>query len=177
MSRNPIRRPLRRLAAAGAVLSCALMLQGCAAGIGLTLLGVGAGTATSAGVNHTLGGIAYKTFTAPADEVHAATRDAFATMGIKVASDEAGENGARAVKGSTNDRDISVDIEPVTERTTRIRVVASEDLVFKDSATATELIMQTARSLDVLQAAAPTKVVPATARRAKPKNTTQARRS
>lgn len=138
-----------------AALASVLTLQGCAGGLGLTLLGVGAGTGASAGVNHTLGGITYKTFTAPPDEVHAATRKALTTMGISVDKDENadGETATRQIVGKTNDRDIEIEIEEVTPRTTRLRVVASHDLLFKDSATATEVIMQTAQALDDLQAA------------------------
>jgi hypothetical protein len=54
-----------------------------------------------------------------------------------------------------NDRDISVEVEALTPRTTRLRVVASEGMIFKDSATATEIIVQTSQALDDLQAARP----------------------
>lgn len=136
---------------AGAITALALSLQGCA-GIGLTLLGVGAGTGAGVGVNHTLGGIAYKTFTAPAEEVHAATRSALNQMAIPVTRDETEEPRMRVMAAKANDREIDITIESVTPRTTRLRVVASEDVVFKDSATATEIIMQTAQALDTLQA-------------------------
>lgn len=143
--------PLPRAVMLVAVLGSALLLQGCA-GIGLTLLGIGGGTAASAGVNHTLGGIAYKTFSAPADEVHAAARAALDGMAMPIDKDEPGEGGGRVLAARAADREIDVAIETVTERTTRLRVVATENLVFKDSSTATEIIMQTAQALDDLQA-------------------------
>lgn len=146
---------IRRLSLPAFVLASSLALQGCAGGLGLTLLGVGAGTGASTGVNHTLGGITYKTFTAPPEEVHSATRSAMSAMGIAVESDRLGEGDdakTRQISGKTNDRDIDVQIEEITPKTSRLRVVASQDMLFKDSATATEIIMQTAQALDDLQA-------------------------
>lgn len=146
--------PSHRLVAASAALSCALLLSGCAGGIGLTLLGIGGGTAASAGVNHTLGGIAYKTFTAPPDDVHAAALSALASMKMPVEKDDTGENDSvRQVMAKASDRDVEIEIEEITPSTTRLRVVASQDILFKDSATATEIIMQTAQALDQLQTA------------------------
>lgn len=145
----------RRLLLPALTLASALALQGCAAGVGLTLLGIGAGTGASTGVNHTLGGITYKTFTAPPDEVHTAARYAMTNMGITVESDTMSEEQAktRQITGKTSDREIDIEIEEISPKTSRLRVVASHDLLFKDSATATEIIMQTAQSLDDLQAA------------------------
>ncbi|MBC7907210.1 MAG: hypothetical protein H7Y60_10755 [Rhodospirillaceae bacterium] len=147
----------RRLAAlpvVGFVIVASMGLSGCAAGVGLTMLGIGAGTTASAGVNHTLGGIAYKTFTATPDDVHSAARNALGSMGITVEKDESDkETGLRHLAGRTRDREIDVEVEEVTPRTTRLRVVASQDVVFKDSATATEIIMQTAQALDTIEVA------------------------
>lgn len=146
----------RRLLLPAFTLASALALQGCAGGLGLTLLGVGAGTGASTGVNHTLGGITYKTFTAPPEEVHVAARNAMTNMGIAIEKDQMGEGDAaktRQITGKTSDREIDIEIEEITAKTSRLRVVASEDMLFKDSATATEIIMQTAQSLDDLQAA------------------------
>ena len=146
-------RRLGAVARAVTVLVAGLSLSGCAAGLGMTMLGVGAGTASSAGVSHTLGGITYKTFTAPPEDVHAAARKALATMGIAIESEETDkETGVRHINGTTKDREISVDVEELAPRTTRLRVVASQDVVFKDSATSTEIIMQTAQALDALEA-------------------------
>lgn len=155
---------LPRSALIVAALGSVLMLQGCA-GIGLTLLGIGGGTAASAGVNHTLGGIAYKTFAAPADEVHAAAQNALKTMAIAIDQDGPGEAGGHVLAARAADREIDIAIETITPRTTRLRVVATEDVIFKDSSTATEIIMQTAQALDTLQATkarlAATRTIPA----------------
>lgn len=141
----------KTIVAAAAV--AVLTLPGCAAPLGMAMLEIGAGTGASVGANHTLGGITYKTFTASADDVHAATRSALTSMGIPVDKDARPEDGTRKMTAHANDRDIDVEIEAVTPKTTRLRVVAAENIIFKDSATATEIIMQTAQALDDLQEA------------------------
>jgi len=125
-----------------------LAVQGCAAPLGMAMIEIGAGSAASAGVSHTMGGITYKTFTAPAEDVHIAARRALDTMGIPCQSDKPGDT--RQLSARANDRDIDIEIESLTPKTTRLRVVASEFLVLKDSATSTEIIMQTAQALDDL---------------------------
>ena len=135
-----------------ALFPLALSLASCAAPLGMAMVEIGAGTGASAGVSHTLNGITYKTFTAPADQVHQATQRALAGMGIPVDSDRMDDQ-VRKITAHATDRDIDIEIESLTPKTTRLRVVASESLVFKDSATATEIIVQTAQVLDDLQAA------------------------
>ncbi|MDA8231488.1 MAG: DUF3568 family protein [Magnetospirillum sp.] len=141
----------RRVAPVVTAAAFALMLQGCADPFSLAMLEIGAGTGASAGINHTLGGITYKTFTAPADDVHAATLKALTAMDIPVDGDTLDDK-TRTIKAHAADRDIGIKIEALTPRTTRLRVVASEDVVFKDSATSTEIIIQSAQALDDLQA-------------------------
>src|SRR6266404_9330845 len=123
-----------------------LMLQGCAAGVGLTLFGVGAGVTTGTSVAYTLDGIAYKTFTAPLPQVENATRTALDRMGIKVEATSKIDQG-KAIKALSNDRDIEIELEMVSNKTTRIRTVAKQGIFFKDRATATEIIIQTEQAL------------------------------
>lgn len=134
------------------LIGSAVMLQGCA-GVGLTMLGVGGGTAASAGVNHTLSGIAYKTFTAPEAQVHKATLKALNEMSIMV-SEQKTVDRVRAINGKANERDVEIELEPLTPKTTRMRVtVIEEGGFFRDSATATEIIIQAATALDSQMAA------------------------
>jgi Protein of unknown function (DUF3568) len=125
-----------------------LLMQGCAAGLGLTLFGVGAGVATGTSVAYTLDGIAYRTFTAPLPQVETATRTALDRMGIKVEATSKIEQG-KAIKAVTLDREIEIELEMISSRTTRIRTVAKQGLFFKDRATATEIIIQTEKALNV----------------------------
>jgi hypothetical protein len=128
------------------VLSTFFMLHGCVAGLGLTLLGVGAGVTTGTSVAYTLDGIAYRTFTAPLPQVETATRTALDRMGIKIEATSKIDQG-KAIKALSNDRDIEIELEMVSNKTTRIRTVAKQGIFFKDRATATEIIIQTEKAL------------------------------
>lgn len=120
-------------------------LSGCAA-VGLTLFGVGAGVATGTSVAYTLDGIAYRTFTASLPQVERATRTALNHMGITVEATANTDQG-KAIKAISYDRQIEIELEKVSPKTTRIRTVAKQGMFFKDRATATEIIMQTERAL------------------------------
>jgi hypothetical protein len=121
--------------------------SGCAA-VGMTLFGVGAGVATGTSVSYTLDGIAYRTFTAPISQVEGATRTALDRMGIKIQATSKTEQG-KAIKAMSNDREIEIELQMVSAKTTRIRTVAKQGIFFKDRATATEIILQTERVLGV----------------------------
>ena len=121
-------------------------LNGCAAPLALTLLGVGAGVTSGTAVSYTMDGIAYRTFTAPLPQVERATLMALNDMGMKVESTDKTDEG-KAIKASGTDRQIEIQLEAITPKTTRIRTVAKEGIFFKDRATATEIIMQTERIL------------------------------
>jgi hypothetical protein len=108
---------------------------------------VAAGVGGSAAVAHTLGGITYRTFTAPQQAVKSASISALNTMGLRVVGTENGENGAQILKAAGNDRDIEITFEPISRSTTRMRVIARNGSVFFDSATATEIILQTEKKL------------------------------
>ena len=93
-------------------------------------------------------GIAYRTFTLPLPQVENATRTALDRMGIKVDSTAAIEQG-KAIRATSNDREIEIELEMVSAKTTRIRTVAKQGFFFKDRATATEIIIQTEKVLGV----------------------------
>jgi hypothetical protein len=69
-------------------------------------------------------------------------------MGIKIQATSKTEQG-KAIKAMSNDREIEIELEMVSAKTTRIRTVAKQGIFFKDRATATEIIMQTERVLGV----------------------------
>jgi len=123
------------------------LINGCAA-VGMTLFGVGAGVTTGTAVSYTLDGIAYRTFTAPLSQVESATRTALDRMGIRVEATAKTEQG-KAIKAIGNDREIEVELEMVSAKTTRIRTVAKQGVFFKDRATATEIILQTEKVLGI----------------------------
>ncbi len=121
-------------------------LSGCAA-VGLTLFGVGAGVTAGTGVAYTLDGIAYRTFTAPLPKVETATLTALDRMGITVEAKEKTEQG-KLIQANGADRQIEVELEAISPKTTRIRTVAKQGVFFKDRATATEIILQTEKVLN-----------------------------
>src|SRR4029450_1680564 len=117
------------------------ILNGCAP-VAVTSFGVGAAT----GVNHTLTGITYRTFSVPSARVKGATMAALQRMSIKVNSTSKVE-GSEVIKATANNREIEVELEPLTPNTTRMGVMAKNGL-FYDSATATEIILQTEKALE-----------------------------
>jgi len=123
-----------------------LHLNGCAAPVALTLLGVGAGVTTGTAVSYTMDGIAYRTFTAPLAQVERATLTALNDMGMEVDGAEKTDEG-KAIKAKGADRQIEIELQAISSKTTRIRTVAKQGWFFKDRATATEIILQTERIL------------------------------
>jgi len=123
------------------MLVSSLTLTGCDP-VTLTILGAGA----SAGVAHSLGSVAYKTFTAPIKRVNSATLTALKRMGIKVESIEKTDTG-KVINAISADRNIEVTLEAISNKTTRIRSIAVQDSIFFDQATAVEIVNQTERAL------------------------------
>jgi hypothetical protein len=122
-------------------LAVIFMIGGCAA-VALTGLGVGA----SAGVSHGMAGYTYKTFTMPIAKVRSATMAALKRMAISVESSEK-IDGGELIKAKSGDRDIEITLESISSNTTRMRAIAKKGTVFYDSATSTEIILQTERVL------------------------------
>lgn len=125
--------------AVAAVMALALS-AGCAP-VALTAFGVG----TATGVQHTLNGIAYRTFTVPLPQLRSAATASLNRMGIKVASREKTKEG-ELIKASASEREIEIELDSITPSTTRMRVAVRNGL-FMDSATGTEIILQTERAL------------------------------
>ena len=115
-----------------------LGLSGCAA-VGLTALGVGMGT----GVGHHLGGMVYKTFTAPQSQVKRAAQGALGRMQVKVVKSQR-DGSTETITAKAGDRDIDIVLEALTPNTTRMKVTARQSGgLLTDGATATEVILQT----------------------------------
>ena len=123
-----------------------LYVNGCAAPVALTLFGVGAGVTTGTAVSYTMDGIAYRTFTAPLPQVERATLTALNDMGMAIEDTQKTDEG-KAIKAKGIDRQIEIELQAISSKTTRIRTVAKDGVFFKDRATATEIILQTERIL------------------------------
>jgi hypothetical protein len=123
---------------------CAILsfvLCGCAP-LAITALGVGAAT----GVQHTLNGVAYKTFTAPLPELRKAAIATLKRMDIAVGSIQKIELGV-SITARAADREIEVQLESISSNTTRMRTTVRSGITM-DSATATEIIIQTDKTLN-----------------------------
>lgn len=131
---------VRRLLLRAATLCAAAALAGCEAAA-VTAFGIGAST----GVQQTINGITYRTFTVPEPKVKGAALLALKHMGIKVTSTGNGESG-ELIRAKANDREIEVSFEALSSNTTRMRAVAKQGW-FYDSSTAYEIIIQTEKAL------------------------------
>ena len=127
---------------------CLGTVQGCAA-IALTAGGIAGGT----GVDHTLSGIAYKTFPTAIAELRLATLTTLKRMDMPVSRDEKVEDGWE-IEAKASDRKIEIELESLTKQASRMRVVVHKgNVFFRDAATGTEIVIQTAETLDRQSAA------------------------
>lgn len=122
--------------------SATVLTSGCA-GVALTAAGVGGGAMAS----HQLGGMTYRTFTAPLPRVKGAVLLAFRRMAIKPGKAEKTDLGER-ILAQVEDREIEVELESLTANVTRMRsIVRRSGQMIMDSATAIEIINQTEKAL------------------------------
>jgi uncharacterized protein DUF3568 len=127
-----------------ALLTVVVAAEGCA---GVRIPFTGAGPAEQ-GVNYTLDGIAYRTFGVPVDQMRRATLVTFRRMDLALKSDDPADDGCRQMVATAGDRTVYVELEKLTERTTRMRTTAKIGWLWRDRTAAGDLIVQTARTLD-----------------------------
>jgi hypothetical protein len=124
-------------------------LSGCGA-VAAGLFSAGAETASAAGVSYTMDNIAYKTFVLPVEPLLKETFVTLETMGFPVAGSESHVSGVHIVAHGPNTAhpmDIEIDLETLSPKTTRMRVVVKRGVIQKDAATATEIISVTTQRL------------------------------
>lgn len=114
----------------------------------MTVLGASAGAASTSGIDHTFGGKASKTFTASMADVRVATRTSLKEMSIDIA--KVSDDGPNfTVEAKAGERTIEIELESLTKTLTGMHVTVVEPGgIFNDSATATEIILQTAERLN-----------------------------
>lgn len=100
----------------------------------------------SGGVAYTITNVAYKTVSFPLPATDAALRTALRHMDIQEVSRKNIDHGIE-IEATTRDLSISISLERITAKTTKISVDAAKSLLIKDKATATEIIEQTAAIL------------------------------
>ena len=127
---------------AASLVLAAFLLQGC-----VTLAVSAMGLASSAGLDHMLGGTANKTFSHSLPQMRLATLKTLKRMDIQVAEDKKQEGGWK-IRGKAGDRFVDIEFEALTERATYMTVVVAEGDVFNpDKATGAEIIAQTAETV------------------------------
>lgn len=126
-----------------ALVAATLALHGCAA-VALTAGGLASGL----GIDHTLNGIAYKTFASPVQSLRLAALKTLNHMAFKVSADKKDEKGWN-IEASAPSRQIYIELEFLSPNTTRMKVVVNKGSFFlKDKSTGTEIIFKTTDLLD-----------------------------
>ena len=134
-----------RNAAALLCLMLALSTSGCA------IVAVGAVAGAAAGTTYTVLGTASKTFPDDYPAVLGAVKQALVALDIQIGSEKPTEDGGKVVlteiEASARDLTISISVELLTTKATRVTIDASRNVVMKDSATATAIMNQTTANL------------------------------
>ena len=131
------------MAACSLISTSIFSLSGCIPAA-ITVAGLGGSTA----ISHTLNGITFRTFSLPSQKVKSATYVALNRMGIKVVGNPKSEKAnLDIIQAKTTERDIEIQLEAISNQTTRMRVTAKSNGLFYDSATSTEIILQTEKVL------------------------------
>jgi len=126
--------------------------------VAIALLGGGVTTV----LRYNLDGVAARTFTAPPASVKAASLAALRRMGLALESTESLE-ASEIIRARSPNRDIEIELEPITAQLTRMRITARSPSLLYDNATALELVQQTEKILDAGVTAKVAPAVPAAA--------------
>ncbi len=128
-----------------------LLLAGLLATQGCAVVAVGAVAAAAGGVTYTVLGSAEKTYDEDYDAVVAALQKALVSLDVKTGDakriEENGKVVTTEIEAYSGDLTIHINIERVSDKTTRLIVAASKNYVFKDRATAGEILNQTTNNL------------------------------
>lgn len=124
-----------------------LALSGCQP-LALSVLGAAGGEA----LRYSYTGVTSRTFTASAVDVKHASLAALERMGIAFESFDRFDHG-ELIHARAENRAIEIEIEPISPRATRMRIAAKNGGFLYDTATATEIVAQTERSLAIASAA------------------------
>jgi uncharacterized protein GlcG (DUF336 family) len=125
------------------LLGACLLLAACEP-VAIAILGAGA----SAALRYNMDGVAARTFTAPVAAVKSASLAALERMGLSLDSTSRFDGG-ETIYARAENRDIEIELEPITKHATRVRVTAKGGSLLYDNATAMELVQQTEKLLEV----------------------------
>lgn len=117
--------------------------SGCAVVSFLPMFISGAG----AGASYSILNTAYKTETQPLKDVYRASIQSLRTMGFRIEKIQRKAR-KRRIKAASEERTVSMELKVVTDSATKIIVNVKEGSIFKDKATADEIIRQTEEVLE-----------------------------
>ena len=135
----------RAFAVLGLVTLAMGTLAGCA-GIPLAAFSIVAGTGAGVGAGHTLDSITYKTFSVPLSGLSRAAIMTLDRLDMPVMEVEDTEEG-QTITAEAGDRTVEIELDRLTTTASRMRVVVKKNILIRDRATATEIILQTDRTL------------------------------
>ena len=135
----------RAIVTLGLMLLALITLQGCA-GLPLAAFSIIAGAGASAGMGHTLDSITYKTFSVPLSGLTRATVMTLDRLDMPVMEVEDTEEG-QSITALAGERTVEIELDRMTTNASRMRVVVKKNILIRDRATATEIILQTDRTL------------------------------
>ena len=125
------------------LIGACLLLAACEP-VAIAILGASASTA----LRYNMDGVASRTFTAPVAAVKSASLAALERMGLALDSTSSFDSGETIFARAQN-RDVEIELEPITKQATRVRVTAKGGSLLYDNATAVELVQQTEKLLEV----------------------------
>ena len=127
------------------VILAALTLSGCAAiplgGAALGALSGGAGAAVNAGKEYAGNGVVYRTFAMPVRDLRLTVSDTLARMELAIVRDEL-DGPDQVIVAQARDREIKLELQPLTRTLTRMKVVVGAGMFRRDRATASEIVDQ-----------------------------------
>jgi len=130
-------------------------------------------TVAGIGFSHQMSGIQYRTFTEALPRVSRATQTAFKRMAFKVDGVQQTKTG-EVIKAQAADRRFEVELEALTQNTTRMRAVARNPMgVIVDASIAQEIIRQAEIALAPAPASMPASVPAAEPLKKRPRNTSR----
>ena len=109
-------------------------------------LSAGAGSVVKAGTEYTLTGVAYQTFSVSLEDLAAVVRAQLARTQFTV--DEAHADGYELIIVAGGiDRSVHLRFTPITPGVTRLKVAVAKGWIFRDRATASEILGQIERTV------------------------------
>ncbi len=146
-----IHKPLKMASLAKIFFKLSTLLCLIVALAGCTMMGLAVPAAVSGctvGIDYTFTNIAFKTICYPVANVEAGLDKVLKKMDIKETKHNTEDNKVH-ISAVTDKLDIYIDLEKVTPTVTSIQVNAKKGIFLKDKATATEIIVQTEKYLEV----------------------------